>query len=119
MYQRLSNLDKSFTGLETQAEAFHAAQTLQANTQTHLHDQIDRMQTDVHVARGLLAEMTSSASSLQSAIEDTSSKIAKISTLGGFTTVVVQWGWVLLAIFLIRQLSPRFAGYATAALGML
>lgn len=116
--QRLFNLDKSYAGLETQAEAIHAAQILQANTQTHLHDQIDRMQTDMHVARGLLAEVTSSASSLQTAIEDTSSKIAQISRFGGFSAGILQWVWVLLAVFMIHQLSPRFAAYATAVLGM-
>ena len=119
MYQRLFNLDKSFAGLETKAEAFHIAQTLQANTQNHLHDQMDRMQTDMHVARGLLAEVISSASSLQIAIDDTSSKIANISTLCGFFTVILRWGWVLLVVFIIRQFNPSFAGYATAALGTL
>ena len=117
--QRLFNINKSYIGLETQAEAFHAAQALQANMQTHLHDQIDRMHTDLDVARGLLAEVTFSASSLQTAIEDTSLKIAQISTFGGFTTVILQCGWVLLVVFIIYQFSFRFAGYATASLSML
>lgn len=116
--QRLVNLDKSYTSLETQAEAFHAAQTLQANMQTHLHDQIDRMHTDMHVARRLLAEVTFSASNLQTAIEDTSLKIAQISIFGGFTTVITQCGWVLLVVSIMYQFSFRSAGYATALLSM-
>ncbi|MCJ1461598.1 hypothetical protein MMC07_000195 [Pseudocyphellaria aurata] len=114
--ERLFNIDKLYAGLETQAEAIEVAQTLQAKAQTQLHDQIGRMQVDMHVARGLLSEVTSSASSLQSTIEDASSKIAHISTFGSLTTMILKWGWVPLAVFTMYLFSPRFASYANAAL---
>jgi len=110
--QKLVNLDKSFAGLEDKAEAFHAAQNRQAESQTRLYDQ---MQTEIYVARGLLADVTSSAANLQAALEDTSSKVASLVTSGSLTTAVLRWGWLSLVIFVLYLLNPRYAGFATAA----
>ncbi len=113
-FQRLVSLDKSFTGLETKAQAFHKAQTLQAETQTRLHDQ---MQVEMHVTRGLLFDVTSSAANLQAAVDNTSVKIAQMATLGGFSTKFVQWSWLILVVFIIYQFNSKIAGYAAAAIG--
>ena len=113
-FQRLLSLDSSFAGLETKAQAFHAAQTLQAETQARLHDQ---MQVEMHVTHGLLTDVTSSAAKLQSTVDKTSAKIAQMATLGGLSAAVVQWSWLILVVLIVYQFSPRFAGYATAAIG--
>ena len=113
-FQRLVSLDESFAGLETKAQAFHTTQTLQAEAQTKLHDQ---MQIEMQVTRGLLVDVTSSAADLQIAVDNTSAKIAQMATLGGLPATVVQWSWLLLAVLILYQFSPRIAGYATTAIG--
>ena len=115
-FQRLLNLDKSFTGLETKAQAFYTAQTLQAETQTRLHDQ---MQVEMHVTRGLLADVTSSAVSLQSAVDSTSAKIAQMAALGGLSAKFVQWSWLALVLLIVYQFNPKVARYAMATIGKL
>ena len=112
--QRLINLDRSFEKLETKAEAFHTTQTLHADTQTHLHDQL---QTEMHIARGLLAEVTNSATSLKMSVEDASTKIAQMAIFGGISSTILRWGWLILLVFVIYQFNPRAAGYAAAILG--
>ncbi|MCJ1229510.1 hypothetical protein MMC12_006177 [Toensbergia leucococca] len=113
---RLFNLDKSFEKLESKAEKFHASQTLQAETQARLHDQ---MQTEMQMARGLLAEVTSSAASLQSAIEDTSTKISQMATFSGITGSVLRWAWLGLMVTVVHQFNPQLAGYVALILGTL
>lgn len=105
-------MDKSFAGLQDKAEAFHAVQNRQAESQTRLYDQ---MQTEMYVARGLLADVTSSAATLQAALEDTSSKVANLITAGALTTTILRWGWLSLVIFVLYLLNPRYAGFAAAA----
>lgn len=112
--QRLIGLDRSFEKLETKAEAFHAAQTNYADTQTRLHDQL---QSEMHVARSLLAEVTNSATGLRVSVEDASTKIAQMTVFSGITTTILRWGWLSLVVFVIYQLKPRIAGYAAASLG--
>ncbi|SLM36949.1 Nuclear fusion protein, KAR5 [Lasallia pustulata] len=113
--EKLINLDRSFGKLETKAEAFHAAQTHYADTQTRLHEQL---QTEMYVARGLLAEVTNSATSLKESVEDASTKIAQMTLFGGITSTILRWGWLSLVIFVIYQFKPKFAGYAAASLGV-
>ena len=112
--QRVFGLDKSFTNLENKAELLHASQTHLAESQARLFDQ---MRTDIYVARGLLADVISSAASLQLAVEDTSSKIADIAALGGFTNTFLRWGWLSLLLFILHQFNPVYARYAIAAIG--
>lgn len=112
--QKMVSLDRSFEKLETKAEAFHAAQTNYADTQTRLHHQL---QTEMHVARSLLAEVTSSATSLKVTVEDASTKIAQMTVFGGITSTILRWGWLSLVVFVMYQFKPRFAGYAAASLG--
>lgn len=112
--QKMISLDRSFEKLETKAEAFHTAQTHYADTQTRLHDQL---QTEMHVARGLLAEITNSATSLKVSVEDASTKISQMTVFGGITSMILRWGWLSLVVFVIYQFKPRFAGYTAASLG--
>lgn len=112
--KRLLSLDRSFANLETRAETLQTSQNRQAESQARLYDQ---MQTEMYVARGLLAEVTSSAVSLQASVEDTSSKIANMAALGGFTSTFLRWGWLCLLLFVLYQFQPIYARYATAAVG--
>lgn len=96
---------------------FDSAQTTQVNMQSRLYEQIDQMQNNMYVARGLLAEVTSSASNLQATIEDTSTRMAQMTTLSGMTDKIFRWGWLLLVVLLIHQLCPKYNPFATSALG--
>ena len=75
------------------------------------------MQVEMQVTRGLLADVTSSATTLQAAVDKASAKIAQMATFGGLSATVVQWSWLLLVILILYQLSPRIAGFATAGIG--
>lgn len=96
---------------------FGAAQTNQVNMQSRLYEQIDQMQNNMYVARGLLADVTSSASNLQATIEDTSMRMAEMSTFSGMTDNIFRWSWLLLVVLLIHQLRPKYNPLATSALG--
>ena len=75
------------------------------------------MQTEIHVARGLLADITTSAASLQASVENTSTRIANMAALSGVTASFLRWGWLSLVVFIIYLLNPRYAGYLAAGLG--
>ena len=76
------------------------------------------MQTELYVTRGLIADVTASAASLQVSVEKTASKIAAMATLGGVTTSILRWGWLSLVVFVLYQISPRYAAFAMAATGL-
>lgn len=115
--QHILSLGQSFANLESLVEMFGAAQTIQVNMQSRLYEQIDQMQNNMYVARGLLADVTSSASNLQVTIEDTSMRMAQMTTFSDITENVFRWSWLLLLVFLIHQLRPRYNTLATSALG--
>lgn len=108
------NLGKSFTGLESKAETFHAAQTRQAEMQTHLHDQL---QIEMQTTRGLLDEVTFSATHLKATVDSTAAIIGKLAALTGFTRWIPALGFGILILFAIYLGSPRYAGYAATAIG--
>ncbi|KAL8867390.1 MAG: hypothetical protein Q9174_005696, partial [Haloplaca sp. 1 TL-2023] len=114
MDQRLSNLDRSFTNLESTAVSLHALQTSDAEAQMHLHS---RVQTELQIAQGLLADITASAATLQNTVHDTSSKVAHMVAFGTLTTKILNWGWTLVILFVIYHFHPKAAGYAAVALG--
>ena len=114
MFQRLSNLDRSFTNLESTAASLHALQASDAEAQMHLHS---RVQTELQIAQGLLADITASAATLQTTVHDTSSKVAHMVAFGTFTTRILNWGWTLIVLFVIYHFQPKAAGYAAVALG--
>lgn len=89
-------------------EIFGLAQTNQVKVQSQVYEQIEQMQNEMYVARGLLAEVSSSASNLQATIEGTSTRMAQqIATISGMTEKVFRWGWLLLVVaFLLHQSRP-------------
>ncbi|KAL8958291.1 MAG: hypothetical protein Q9193_004621 [Seirophora villosa] len=111
---RLINLDKSFAGLESTAAALHVIQTSDAEAQLRLHNQ---MQTDLQVAQSLLADITASAATLQASVHDTSSKVTNMVAFGGLSTMVLNWGWSLIMVFVLYQFHPKLGGYAAVVLG--
>lgn len=108
--QSLLSLHNAFGQLKDEAQAARLAQELQAEAQLSLHDQIQ-------VAHGLLADITTSAISLRNAVEDTSSKIAHMASVGGVTGSIMRWAWMVLIIFVLYQFNPRIASYLATAFG--
>lgn len=74
------------------------------------------MQNNIFVARGLLADVTSSALNLQATIEGTSTRMVQIATIGGMTETVFRWGWLLLVAYLLNQFRPNTTPLAMSAL---
>ncbi|KAI4120263.1 MAG: hypothetical protein LQ338_007140, partial [Usnochroma carphineum] len=114
MDKRLLNLDKSFASLESTAAALHATQTADAESQLRLHNQV---QIGLQVAQGILTDITASAATLQATVHDTSSKVTNMVAFGGFSSMVLNWGWSLIMIFLLYQFHPKLGGYAAVVLG--
>ena len=116
--QRLISLDRSFASFESRAEAFQAAQTRQAELQTRLHND---MQIEMQVTRGLLDNVTLSATGLHTTIQTTSALIGQFTSLIGNLGSVAGWIWpvtsTFLVLFALYQVSPRCAGYALGAIG--
>ncbi len=108
------NLSSSFTGLESKAETFHAAQTRQAEMQTRLHDQ---MQIEIQATRGLLDEVTFSATSLKATVDSTAAIIGKLASLTSLARCIPALGLGILILFVFHLASPRYAGYLGAAIG--
>lgn len=112
-------LGQSFANLESLVEVFGAAQKTQVKMQSRLYEQIDQMQDNIFVARALLADVSSSASNLQTTIEDTSTRMAQMtSTFSGMAENIFRWTWPLLLVaFLIHQFCPKYNPLAMSALG--
>lgn len=89
-------------------EIFGLAQTNQVKVQSQVYEQIEQMQNEMNVARGLLADVSASASNLQATIESTSTRMAQqIMTISGITEKVFRWGWLpLLVAYLLHQSNP-------------
>ena len=84
----MGHLGQSFTHLETRAESISIAQTLQAETQARLHDQ---MEVAMQVAQGYLSEISSTALQLQTIISETASKIQSMTTFACMFGVLLDW----------------------------
>lgn len=117
IWQGLASADNFFAGFEARAEAISAVQATQLETQIMLSKKMDQLLKDLHSVLRLLAMIISSASSLQTIINQTSTKIAQLVTLGGLTSTLFQWGWLILMVFLVYQLKPRYAANAAAIIG--
>ena len=100
--------------IESNAEAIHATQAKQADSQTQMFDQ---MQMEIHVARGLLTDITESAATLQASVKDASNQIASMATIGSITKSVLRWGWAGLFLLVLYLFNPRYAGLAVVGLG--
>lgn len=105
--EQFSSLGQSLAKLESLVEIFGLAQTNQVKVQSQVYEQIEQMQNEMYVTRGLLADVSSSASNLQATIEGTSTRMAQqIATISGLTENVFRWGWLLLVVaFLIHYAS--------------
>ena len=84
----MGHLSQSFTHLETKAEAISTAQTLQAETQARLHNQ---MEVAMQVAQGYLSEISSTALDLQAIISETASKIQSMTAFARVFGFVFNW----------------------------
>ncbi|KAL8860616.1 MAG: hypothetical protein Q9178_002969 [Gyalolechia marmorata] len=115
MDERLVSLDKSFTGLESSAAALHETHMANVEAQLRLGSQV---QVELQVARGLIANITASAASLQASLHHTSSRVAHIVAFGGLADTVSHWAWCLVSFVVLYQFSPRYARYTAATLGM-
>ena len=88
LVQRLISLDNSFASFESRAESFQAAQTRQAEMQARLHNE---MQIDMYVTRGLLDNITSSATTLHNTIQTSSALIGQLASLIGNLRGATGW----------------------------
>ena len=86
--QRLISLDNSFASFESRAESFQAVQTRQAEMQARLHNE---MQIDMYVTRGLLDNITSSATTLHTTIQTSSALIGQLASLIGNLRGATGW----------------------------
>lgn len=85
--------------------------------QARLHNE---MQIEMQVTRGLLDNITSSATGLHATIQTTSALLAQFSSLIGNLGSVTSWVWPVtssfVVLFVLYQISSRFAGYALGAI---
>ena len=74
---------------------------------------------EMHDVRAVVAEVMTSASRLQDSVEDTSSKLAQMASLGGIADVVFKWGGLSAIVFVLYHVAPsasaRVAGAIAAA----
>lgn len=112
--QRLLGLDDSFEKLQNKAKALHAAQTVQAELQVRLHESL---QTGMRATNGLVDQIRTSTTYLQSTVEDTSAKVAEMASLSGFTDVIFKWSWAVLVILAASLYSGKAAGYIARCFG--
>ena len=84
----MGDLSNSFSSLETKARSINAAQTLQAETQARLHDQ---MEIDMQVAQGYLSEVASTALQLQTVVSEASSRIQSMTTFAQIFRAIFDW----------------------------
>ena len=107
--QRLISLDTSFASFESKAESFQAAQTRQAEMQARLHNE---MQVDMYITRGLLDNITSSATNLHTTIQTTSAFIGQLASLIGNLRGATGWIptviCVILLLFVLCIFYPKF-----------
>ena len=109
----MQNLDRSFAGLESKAEKLHAAQTRQAETQAHLHNQT---QSQMQASQDLLADITSRARGLQEVVDDAAAKIAKMAWFGAVPGELFKLGWLMLAVAALHRHSPKHAKAVAAVI---
>ena len=84
----MNHLSESFNSLESKAESINAAQTLQAEIQSRLHDQ---MEIDMQVAQGYLSQVASTALQLQTTVSETSSRIQSMTAFARVFGTIFDW----------------------------
>ena len=114
---QLLDLDKHLASLKASSTALYETQMAEANAQLRLSNQV---QTNLQVAQGLVADITTSAASLQASLQDTGSRVADIVAFGGFgglTKTVSLLAWCLVPLFVLYQVNSKYARYLATALG--
>ena len=118
LVQRLINLDNSFASFEAKAESFRAAQTRQAEMQARLHNE---MQIDMYITRGLLDNITSSATTLHTTIQTSSAFIGQLASFIRSLRGVTGWIPTILCVFVLFLIlcifHLKFALRATGLIG--
>ncbi|KAL9117451.1 MAG: hypothetical protein Q9187_006010 [Circinaria calcarea] len=111
--QKLVVLDTSFDKLQTKAEAFHELQSIQSETQTRLHNQ---MQVAMQVTSERLALIDASASNVGSKLKDISLVLKNIAQFGGIFGSWVRWRWPWTVVIILFIFNRKMAVYAAAIL---
>lgn len=117
LVQRLISLDNSFASFESKAESFQAAQTRQAELQARLHNE---MQIDMYVTRGLLDNITSSATNLHTTIQTSSALVGQVASLIGNLRGATRWIPTVLCVSVLFFVLCIFnLGFALRAAGLI
>ncbi|KAL8895415.1 MAG: hypothetical protein Q9192_003650 [Flavoplaca navasiana] len=114
---QLLDLDKHLASLKASSTALYETQMAEANAQLRLSNQV---QINLHVAQGLVANITTSAAFLQASLQDTGSRVADIVAFGGLgslTKTVSLLAWCLVPLFVLYQFNSKYARYLATALG--
>ncbi|KAL9629400.1 MAG: hypothetical protein Q9204_005293 [Flavoplaca sp. TL-2023a] len=114
---QLLDLDKHLASLKASSTALYETQMAEANAQLRLSNQV---QINLQVAQGLVANITTSAVSLQASLEETGSRVADIVAfrgLGSLTKTVSLLAWCLVPLFVLYQFNSKYARYLGTALG--
>ncbi|KAL8993386.1 MAG: hypothetical protein Q9169_006389 [Polycauliona sp. 2 TL-2023] len=112
--RQLSGLDRHLADLKDSSAALLKTHAADAEASLRLSNQV---QIELQVARGLIADITTSATSLQTSLQDTGSKVAHMVALGGLTDTFLIWAWCLVALFVLYIFSARYARYVAGTLG--
>ncbi|CAF9922167.1 hypothetical protein IMSHALPRED_005601 [Imshaugia aleurites] len=115
LHERVQDLDRSFSGLESKAEALHAAQTRQAEMQAHLHNQT---QDQMQASQNLLADVTSRARALHELVDDAAAKIAKMAWFGALPGELLRLVWLALAVAVLHYYVPKYAWVVATVIGI-
>ena len=116
--QRLISLDNSFAGFESKAESFQAAQARQAEMQARFHSE---MQIDLQITRGLLDNITSSATNVHTTFQTTIALFGQLVSLwdkmSSATGLIPALICVSLLLFVFCVSYLKFALRAAALIG--
>ena len=118
LVQRLISLDNSFASFESKAESFQAAQTRHAEMQARLHNE---MQIDMYITRGLLDNITFSATTLHTTIQTSSALIGQLASFVGNLRGATGWIPTVLCVsvlfFVLCMFHLKFALRAAGLIG--
>ena len=109
----MTHVSNTVTSLQSNVAALHASQIRHAETQMHLHDQ---MQAGMQTTQGLLDEVASSAINLKTALDSTAALIGKLSSLTNITRWIPALGLGVMALVMLYLIKPTYAGFAAAVL---
>ncbi|CAD6580993.1 MAG: hypothetical protein ASARMPREDX12_000330 [Alectoria sarmentosa] len=91
LYERVRELDYSFSGLESKTKTLHVA----------------------------LTNVSSSARGLHETVDDAAARIANMVWFGAIPGELVRLGWLVLAVAVLHRFSPRHAKFVVGILGLM